>query len=60
MKFYELAVGEKFTSNGNEFTKIPEERVSCCQIKWNAENSVTKEKVVVKPMENVERLSNNT
>lgn len=56
MKFYELAVGEKFTANGSEFTKIPEERISCCQIKWNAENNTSKDKVVMKPMDDVERV----
>lgn len=30
-KFFDLAVGDKFTLNSVEYTKIPEERISCCK-----------------------------
>lgn len=56
MKFHELAVGEKFKFNDAEFTKIPEERVSCCKIKWNCENVSTGEKIVLKPLDQVEKI----
>lgn len=56
MKFHELSVGEKFKFNENEFTKIKEERVSCCKIKWNCENSSTGEKIVLKPLDEVEKV----
>lgn len=30
-KFFDLPVGTKFTLNDTEYTKIPEERISCCK-----------------------------
>lgn len=59
MKFHELAVGEQFKFNNQEFTKIPEQRVSCCKIKHNCENISTGEKVVLKPLDDVEKISIN-
>lgn len=56
MKFHELSVGEKFKFNNLEFTKIPEERVSCCKVKWNGENVSTGEKIVFKPLDEVEKV----
>ena len=31
-KFIDVAVGDKFVHNGIEYTKIPDERISCCHV----------------------------
>jgi len=59
MKFHELAVGEKFKFNNNEFVKVTEERISCCKIRCNAQNAATGEKIVFKPLDEVEKVINN-
>lgn len=56
MKFNEVAVGEKFKFNNVEYTKIPEVRVSCCKVKENCQEIVTGNKVVLKPLDEVEKL----
>jgi hypothetical protein len=57
MKFHEVAVGEKFKFNNQEYIKIPEARVSCCKILHNAELAGTAEKVVLKPLDEVEKIN---
>lgn len=59
MKFHELAVGEKFKMNNLEYQKIPEIKLSCCKIKENAQSVSDGGKIVVKPMDEVERIAQN-
>ena len=59
MKFHELSVGEKFKFNIQEFTKVPEERISCCKIKFNCQNCGTGDRVVLNPLDDVEKVVNN-
>lgn len=59
MKFHELEVGQKFTFNNQEYVKIPEVKVSCCKVKHNCEITQTNEKVVLKPLDEVEKIENN-
>lgn len=56
MKFHELAVGEKFKFNNIEFVKVPEERISCCKVKCNCQNCSTGDKIVLKPLDEVEKV----
>ena len=48
MKFSELQVGQKFTTNGLEYTKIEPQKVSCCKT-LNAINLSDNQKVMIKP-----------
>jgi hypothetical protein len=58
MKFFELAVGDKFKHNGLIYEKVKEERISCCKVGKNAilygDNA---SKMVFKPLEDVEKFS---
>jgi hypothetical protein len=54
MKFFEVSVGQKFRFNNQEYIKIPEIKVSCCKVQHNAELTGSAEKVVLKPMDEVE------
>jgi hypothetical protein len=56
MKFHEVAVGEIFKFNNQEYVKIPEVRVSCCKIQQNAQILGSEEKVVLKPLDEVEKI----
>lgn len=51
-QFKDLAVGEKFIHNSISYTRIEDDRVSCCHVK-NAINNDTQEKVMILPLENV-------
>ena len=53
MKFSEISVGQKFTSNGIEYTKIEPQKVSCCKT-LNAINLSDNTKVMIKPDSEVE------
>lgn len=59
MKFHELAVGETFRFNNQEYAKIPEVRVSCCKIKENCQLVGSGEKAVLKPLDEVDRVEAN-
>lgn len=52
-QFKDLATGEKFTFNGESFTRIDNEQVSCCRT-LNAIKDANQEKVMIQPLENVE------
>lgn len=55
MKFFELAVGDKFMYNNLVHEKVKEERISCCKVGKNAiVYGVDDSKVVIKPLEDVE------
>jgi len=56
MKFHEVAVGERFLFNNKEYTKVEEVRLSCCKVRENAQ-AATGEKVVLKPMDEVQKLN---
>lgn len=56
MKFHELAVGEKFKFNNEEYVKIPEIRISCCKVKENCQTTVSQTKAVLKPLDEVEKI----
>ncbi len=51
-KFMDLSVGEKFTLNGLEYEKIPDERISCCRVN-NAQQINSGEKIQIIPIEEV-------
>jgi hypothetical protein len=56
MKFFELAVGDRFLYNGIIHEKVKEERISCCKVGKNAiVYGDTASKVVLKPLEDVEK-----
>jgi hypothetical protein len=56
MRFHELAVGDKFKFQDQEYVKIPEIKVSCCKIKENAQCVANSAKSVIKPMDEVEKV----
>lgn len=53
MKFSELNVGQKFKFNSIEYQKAEAQKVSCCKV-LNAINVATQQKVMIKPIEDVE------
>lgn len=55
MKFYEIGVGTDFTVDDNPtvYTKVKEERISCCKVKVNAIQKDNSENQVFKPMTEV-------
>lgn len=57
MKFHELAVGEKFKFNNQEYRKIQEIRISCCKIKENCELVANGQKSVLKPLDDIEKIN---
>jgi hypothetical protein len=53
-RFVDLGMGDKFNLNGVEYTKIPEERISCCKA-LNAQTvSEPHTKIQVVPITEVE------
>jgi hypothetical protein len=56
MKFHELAVGEKFRINNEEYEKIPEVRISCCKIKENAKSVTTGQTQVFAPLDEIDKI----
>lgn len=56
MKFSEVTVGQKFLSNGIEYTKIEPQKVSCCKT-LNAINLSDNNKVMIKPDVEVEAVA---
>lgn len=58
MQFHELAVGDKFKFQNNEYEKVPEVRISCCKIKCNAKSLPDGSEVVIHPKETIEKINN--
>jgi hypothetical protein len=56
MKFHELAVGERFRINNEEYEKIPEVRISCCKIKENAKSATSGQTTVFAPLDEVDKI----
>lgn len=52
-QFKDLELNETFTYNGVSFVRIADERISCCKV-LNSQNTETKEKVMILPLENIE------
>lgn len=52
-QFKDLELNEQFNHNGIAFVRVPDERISCCKV-LNAENTSTKEKIMILPLEEVE------
>jgi len=52
-QFKDLELNEQFVHNGVSFIRIPDQRISCCKV-LNAENTSTKEKIMILPLEEVE------
>lgn len=53
-KFVDLAVGDKFTLNGIEYTRITDERISCCHVNNAAQINDPNTKIQVVPITEVE------
>lgn len=56
MKFSELSVGDQFKYKDVLYTKVEPQKVSCCKT-LNAVNLSNNQKVMVKPMETVEKVT---
>lgn len=56
MKFSELAVGDQFKYKDVLYTKVQPQKVSCCKT-LNAVNLSNNQKVMIKPVETVEKVS---
>jgi len=55
MKFSQLAVGEQFIYKNTTYTKTEPQKISCCKT-LNAINLSNNQKVMIKPIENVEKV----
>lgn len=53
-KFIDVQIGQKFTLNGIEYVKIPDERVSCCHVNNASQVNDTNTKIQVIPITEVE------
>lgn len=51
--FKDLNVGEKFSYNNEIYTKVEDERVSCCKV-LNAVKETNNEKVMITPLQEVQ------
>lgn len=51
--FKDLNVGEKFSYNNEIYTKITDERISCCKV-INAIKDISNEKVMITPLQEVQ------
>lgn len=59
-KFMDVAIGATFRHEGNEYRKIPEERISCCSA-INAQGLHNdQQRIQVLPLVEVEVLGDNT
>jgi hypothetical protein len=56
MKFSELSVGDQFTYKNTTYTKTEPKKVSCCKT-LNAVNLSNNQKVMIKPIEEVEKIN---
>lgn len=59
MKFHELAVGTNFSIDNEQYTRIVDERISCCKV-YNAIKLSTNEKVQIIPITEVTTEHNNS
>jgi hypothetical protein len=56
VKFSELAVGDQFKYKDVLYTKVQPQKVSCCKT-LNAVNLSNDQKVMIKPVETVEKVT---
>lgn len=58
MQFKELAINDVFVKQGQnaQYTKVPEERVSCCKVKCNAKRKMDSADAVFRPLDEVTRI----
>ena len=56
MKFAELQVGEQFKYKDVVYTKTEPQKISCCKT-LNAVNLSNNQKVMIKPIEDVEKVT---
>jgi hypothetical protein len=56
VKFSELAVGDQFKYKDVLYTKVQPQKVSCCKT-LNAVNLSNNQKVMIKPVETVEKVT---
>lgn len=54
VNFHEVAVGTEFTLNGVKYVRIPDERISCCQVMNAAESANRTVKTQIVPITQVE------
>lgn len=54
INFHEVAVGSEFILNGTKYVRIPDERISCCQVMNAAESANRAVKIQVVPITQVE------
>ena len=54
-QFKDLVTGAKFIFNGEAYTRIEDDRQSCCLV-FNAQKDSDGHKIMVLPLENVEVL----
>ena len=54
INFHEVAVGNEFMLNGKKYVRIPDERISCCQVMNAAEVDNRAVKIQVIPVTQVE------
>lgn len=53
-KFMDITVGDRFVLNGIEYTKIPDERISCCHVNNACQINDQNTKIQVTPLTEVE------
>lgn len=51
--FKDLNIGEKFSYNNEIYTKVEDERISCCKV-LNALKEINNEKVMITPLQEVQ------
>lgn len=54
INFHEVVVGNEFMMNGKKYVRIPDERISCCQVMNAAEADNRSVKIQVIPITQVE------
>lgn len=54
----DLKLGDKFVYENQEYTRIPDERISCCKV-LNAQSVATGEKIQIVPITEVTLVQSN-
>lgn len=60
MQFKDLNNGDVFIKQGKsaEYTKVPEQRISCCKVKCNAKRNTDNAEIVFRPLDEVVKVEN--
>lgn len=58
MQFKDLGINDQFTKQGSPvvYTKVPEQKVSCCKVSCNAKDLRTNTNVVFRPLDEVTKV----